>query len=254
MGWPEIKLILYDWYLYNKKYWKSVLLPILFGLFLKLIELFIRGAFVERVSEITNYTEIIFIGTLLGYSFWQSFGGIARVAVRLKRAVIEIIYKGSLYAILRRLAWDFEAIFLKMFGYIVFSIITGVLSISQLIILIFFSMIISFSSYATGLLLSPLFLKARSEAQNLLDLIEDFLSIVIPSYFMLSHFFFYKYVIFVPPAILIEEFRKFVLGMPVNASFLAGSLAISLIYFLVGYFLFRKYLNIAKKEGWISLK
>jgi len=218
-----------------------------------MIYIIFAGNFVQSFSEVKNYLYILIIGVIFYRSFNQSFGSVVRDFVNLKYLTMQYIFTGFSYILFLDFFWDVKTILYILLGYFTIPLILGYLSIDIILYVLVFSLVIMFSSYSLALITSPLFIYVRKESQDLIQIVENLLSIIIPTTFMASYFFFYKFTILIPPIVLIEEFRKILLGIEYDWLLLIEALVISIIYFLLGWVVFTISFNYAKRKGWVRL-
>ncbi len=258
MDWIKIKRFIIIALLYRiyfiKHYWKIYFFNLfLFGIVYIIYNVLI-GIFVQNVSSIKDYLLIVVIGIILTRSYSQSFGTIIRRFADLKRFTRTFIYSGFIFILASMFFQDISVILSILLGYFTIPLFLKIITPLSILYTLFFSLIIMFTSYSLGFILSPLFIYARKEARDLVWLLEDALKVIIPTYFLLSYFWFYKFTIFIPPTVLIEEFRNLLIYNKINLWILTQALTVSFFYFLIGYYLFRKFFDMARKKGWVKLK
>jgi len=116
-----------------------------------------------------------------------------------------------------------------------------------------FALIIQLSSYALAFILSPLFVLSGSESLSLWGLLSDLIEVFLPKRITLSFFWFYSFIILILPFVLVEEFRNLITGKAVNTSYLTLALFLSILYFVMGFELFKIALNYVKRKGLVKL-
>jgi len=253
MDWIRVSLEL-EWVItFFKRYWKFTLFEVFLGGVFAFLYNYFVGVFVQNLSEIGNYLFIVMIGSMLGYGFSQGFSGMIRTLSELEPLTRYYIFSRFIYYFIRRFFWDSFIIIFRFFAFFLIFLFLKSSVINIVLISLFFSLIVLFISYLYSFIFSPLLIYLRSEARYLIWLIEEAVRVIVPVYFLLSTFWFYRYSIFNPPSIVVEELRKLLIYGKLNISILLGALLVSFIYFIIGYFVFLKFFNIARKKGWVRL-
>jgi len=240
-------------FLYFIKYWKMAIFVVFFREVLGVIYIIFVGTFVQNLSNISDYLLIVVIGAIFADAFYEGFFNITKSISNTKSLAEYSVYSHSFFYFLRWFVSAFLYLLIEFFAFFLFFIILLQEFIPYIIFVFVFSLIILLFSSFVVFLFSPLLIYIRSEARHLIGIIENFLSIFVPIYFLLSYFFFYKYTLFNPVGVIIEELRNFLLHKNLNYNMLFFAILVSLIYFIFGLVLFRIFFALAKRRGWVRL-
>jgi len=240
-------------FLYFIKYWKMAIFVVFLGETLGVIYTIFVGIFVQNFSTISNYLFIVIIGTIFAHAFYEGFFNITRSISDTKSLAEYSVYSHLFFYFLRWFLSAFLYLLIEFFAFFLFFMILLQEFVPYIILIFVFSLIILFLSAFVTFLFSPLLIYIRSEARHLIGIVENFLSIFIPTYFLLSYFFFYTYTLFNPVGVVIEELRNYILHRNLNYDMLSLAILVSLMYFIFGSILFRIFFALAKKRGWVRL-
>ena len=212
------------------------------------------GIFIQKFGNILNYLNILLIGLALTRAHNQALESISRLLSRTKRLAKIYSYPNySYYIVSRKLFADIFEIFLNISGLFFIPLLLKIISLKVFFYSLLISLIIMLSSYALSLMLSPLFIYMRGETSSVMQIIRGILRILIPTYYLLSGFWFYNFTVLIPPTVLVEEFRRLLLFGKINLFMVILSLVVTLSYLVIGFILLRLFLDRARKKGVIKL-
>ena len=237
-----------------KKYWKSFLGPYELALWLPAI--FLTGQFISRYSTNTDYLAIVLLGSLLAQPFYYVFYTVSYLFGWFEGESYYhyyLQYSNLFYLLLTRsdilvvlgIFYTLALFFVSIFHPELLATAIKSLFFVPLIIMAFAS---------TALMSGPIAILSRSEVEYAISTIGFVIVSILPVYYELSKFWFYPFLVIFPPAIFIEEARRFLLNKPVHINLALAAFAVTLAYFIIGNWLIRKAFNYARRKGLVFLR
>jgi len=253
MDWTKVSLALEYNYLRFRKYWKLELNTTFIGAFAGILAHYFQGAYIQHNSSIANYLPLVIIGFVLSVMYTKGYVLASNLSSLPKLKRCFLIYKEEKLALLMKFIYALIDVFLRFLAFIIFATLFYTNFVSKIILAFLTSFIILLTSFLTMAITSPIELYFRDEGPTVVSIIYQLASMFVPTSFLLSYFWFYRYLVLNPPAIVMEELRKFILTGHYNLNMLLMALVISLVYGFIGLIGWKLVINKMKKEGTIGL-
>lgn len=238
-----------------KHYWKKTFILVFLGAIFTALYKYFSGLFIESVSNIGQYLAILFLGMILKVGFIEGFDELLIKLSNTGELVNYIIFGKERLFFVNALIVSLIYAYINVFSFILplLFLIKGSL-LNKLVFASLFTLIVLLMSYAYAFAFAPLVIFTRSEAKYVTWTIMEIVRVIIPAEYLLSAFWFYRYAFINPPAVAIEEFRRFLMYGKANLHMLALATIAAVIYLVIGYILYRWAINKGRKSGWIALK
>jgi len=235
-----------------RHYWKVIF----FGVFLiSIIDVagnILTGSFVQTYSSVKDFLYIILFGYVF-YSAYESSWSTIYYMMYSIRDVGSFIYGGLSWLLARAFFnWFFE-FFAFVSGFVALPLVLGKITIVQTLLAMALCLPIFLSGLSLVFIFSYFLIFSRSEVGDTIDVIRLFISPLVPYSYAASHFWFYKYLVFLPPVIYAEELRKLLIFGKANMSLLGLATIFTVLYIIVGYLIIKRALNDARKKGILAL-